>query len=189
MSGHLRREVVQPVDGAAERAIGQEAEHARHDDRVLQPAGGDVRLPDDGQLRVGSAVEEPLHRGERHRLVLRHDLPLAVPGRERDQNAGRQPRHDPRTQADRRVTGVAAHQAPIGPDGGPATNSTSSGPIPRPMLISAQPCMATRWGTTHTLGVPVVPLVSDSRNGTFSSGSASSAIPDPGAPALARTSS
>src|SRR5271157_1824449 len=45
-------------------------------------------------------------------------IAASVTGWERDENAGRQPRHDPRTQADRRVTGVAAHQAPIGPDGG-----------------------------------------------------------------------
>ncbi len=87
------REVVQPVDGAAERAIGQETEYAWHDNGVLQPSAGDIRLPDDGELRERTALEEPLHRGERDRLVPRHlFFPAPVPGRGRNQQAGHQSR-------------------------------------------------------------------------------------------------
>ena len=112
------REVVQPLDGAAERAVAQEAEDPGHDDRVLQLALGDVRLSDDRELGVRSPFEQPLHRGEGHRLMPCHHLPGAVPGRERDQHAGGQPRDDPHAQADPGVPGVLTHQRPVSPHGG-----------------------------------------------------------------------
>ena len=112
------REVVQPVDGASERPVAQEAQDPGHDDRVLQLAGGDVGLSDDGELGVRSPFEQPLHRGEGDRLVLRHHLAGAVTGRERDQLAGDQPRDHPHAQADPGVPGVLAHERPVGPHGG-----------------------------------------------------------------------
>jgi hypothetical protein len=49
--------------------------------------------------------------------------------------------------------------------------------MPNSTAMSAHICIATRWGTTHTLGDPVVPLVKDSRNGVVSAGGATAAVP------------
>ncbi len=66
MSGHSSvREVVEAVDGGAERAVGEEAERAGHDDRVFEAAVRDVRLADDRQLGARRRVELALHGGER----------------------------------------------------------------------------------------------------------------------------
>ena len=89
-------ELVQALDVAVERPVGEEAQEPGHDDRVVEPPLLDVGLADDRDAGVRPALEVPLHRGERDRLVPGDELRLLVAGRERDQHARDEPRDDAR---------------------------------------------------------------------------------------------
>ena len=89
----LLGKLVQSVHVAAKVAVGEKAEGARDLDRVVEPPGRNIGLPDQRDAGHGTADESALHGRQCHRLVLAHHLGLLVAGRERHKNGGNQP-HD-----------------------------------------------------------------------------------------------
>ena len=76
---------------AAKVAVGEKAEGARDLDRVVEPPGRDIGLPDQRDAGHGTADESALHGRQSHRLVIANHLGLLVAGRERHKNGGNQP--------------------------------------------------------------------------------------------------
>ena len=79
LSGHVfSRELVQARHVGVERPVREEAEHAGHDDRVVEPPLPDVRLADERRCSaIGPLSKRPSIAASADRLVARHQLRLA----------------------------------------------------------------------------------------------------------------
>jgi hypothetical protein len=78
--------VVQAGNSAAKVAVGEKAEGTRDLDRVVEPLGRDIGLPDQRDAGHWTADEPTLHRRQRHRLVPANHLGLLITGRKRNKH-------------------------------------------------------------------------------------------------------
>jgi hypothetical protein len=69
-------------------AVGQKAQGARDLDRVVEPLGRDIGLPNQRDAGHGTTVESALHGGQSHLLVPANHLGLQVAGGERNKDGG-----------------------------------------------------------------------------------------------------
>ncbi len=72
---------IEPADLRHPLAIGEEAERARNDQRVIEPPVLHIGLAEDGQRRAFLADEQSFHGREGDRLIARDQNTLHVPGR------------------------------------------------------------------------------------------------------------
>ena len=106
------RELVQALHVAVERAVGEEAQHARHDNRIVEPLQLHIGLADDHDAGPGPALETALHRGQRHGLMLRDQLGLHDrPSEPRRARSTTRPAIDADPQEARRLIDVHASAA------------------------------------------------------------------------------
>ena len=115
---HVLGILLEPVHITLERAVGEEAERSGNLDRIVEPARGEIGLPDHGDTRQRSPDEATFHRGERHRLVTADHLGLLIPARKRDENRCDQPDEGARTQIEVRLHRVLSAQRVERSDGG-----------------------------------------------------------------------
>src|SRR5262245_46432943 len=88
---------VQAINIAAKVTVGQKAEGARDLDRVVEPLGRDVWLPDERDAGHGTAFESTFHGRQGYWLMPANHLGLLVARRERHKNGGNQPDGGPST--------------------------------------------------------------------------------------------
>src|SRR5215469_11190202 len=77
---------IQSVHITLESAIGEKTECTGDLDGIIEPAGGNIGLPNNGYTCSRSAHKSTFHRSERYRLVITDHLGLLVPGRKGHKN-------------------------------------------------------------------------------------------------------
>src|SRR5580658_7232178 len=91
------RKFQKSLDLCLPAAISEKAQHVRHGDWVVEPAGANVRLTNDHQRRAVLIVEQPFHRGQRDRLIARYVATLSISCRKYDHERCYQPGYDSKT--------------------------------------------------------------------------------------------
>src|SRR5260370_37668883 len=77
--------VVQSVDKTSKVSVSEKTQRARNFDRIIEPLSCNIRLANERDPRHLSALEFPLHRSERDRLMMTDHLGLRIAGGKRNQ--------------------------------------------------------------------------------------------------------
>ena len=113
----LLRELVEPADVGGEVTVRDPGKERRKLDRIVQSALGHIGLADQGQRRLGPALEASLHRRQRHGLIFGHETALRVPRWKRHKHGRDESDDHAHAQRDPSHRGVLTSQRPVGPHG------------------------------------------------------------------------